>query len=245
MKKGILLLIICLLVVGCSNQIRRYKNISDIVVGLYRSPEYDTKGLKANEILLIDEFFENLRSDNRLINIERFINYEDPKVADSNSPGVVIQNDDCHIDSNYLVFGELSDYMNGGLTGSNDGELVVVCKGYMILLVRDDVAFSYYEIINNPRHNYRYLGYVELENGYKFIYRSLYDSSGLTVTISDKSELKEITAEFEPINNIEYNTSLPVNVGNVTIYIIVFLGVIIGIVVGSKKIVERTIKKQW
>ena len=204
MKKTIFIVLICLLFTGCTNTTNHYKKISDIIVGLYRSPHFDIANLSENEIDLINNYLEKIRSESRLINIERFINYDISPIDEPNSSGVVIQNGKCFVNSEYIDFRPQEDY------SQIEGEVIVICNGHIIFLSEENFPLTYEELIRDPKYNYEFLGYMELEDGYRFYYRSLYDNSGLSVTLIGREELREIMTDYVNLNDVEYK-DMPVS----------------------------------
>ena len=180
------------LLTGCaSKDLDKYKNISDIVVGLYSSPVYDGAGLEPYEKELIDNHLKMLKQENSLYDIEeRMVYLESLKTTLPDSPEIIIKNDRCHVNFSELEFINRDDGMSPDVT--------LVCKGYEVFLLRDFFDPKYENLIENPVYNYDYYGYKKVENGYKFMYISNYDSSGVSVYIAIKNEeVSDISVIFE------------------------------------------------
>ena len=236
MKKILIIILSCFVLTGCANQLIRYKGIADIIVGLYRSPIYDEKDLKANEKEIIDKLLEELKIPPQRINIENFINHNSTGINVSNSPGVFVENDICFVDVNYLNFN-----LNNFDTDSDDytvvDDVTLICKGFVIFLQRSDVVLNYEDLTQSPKYRYQFVGYVDLEDSYKFVYQSLYDRSGLSITIFDKENITNIVVEYVDIDKIENILELPeaVNVLNIILYITGAILIIVLIIMKKKE----------
>ena len=132
----------------------------------------------------------SLAGTNPEINVSEFIIYDDIfKTDEPNSPGIYLKNNECYIRYKDITFNKSEDEIGEDMKD-------VFCNGYYTVILADSVK-PIVEDTENPKYNYRYLGYYE-DNGYHFAYRSYYDGSGLVVSID-----KEIKTEFIDVNNLE------------------------------------------
>lgn len=189
--KKIVLIIFVLLLCGCENNVNEYKEVSDIVIGLFKNANYNREKLSEYQKNLISEYLIDL--ENPEVNVSDFVIYnENYKTEDSNTDGIYLKDDRCYIKYNDIVFDDSEDH-------NSESMAKVVCNGYYVILFNDSVkpiSIDY----DDEKYNYRYLGYYE-DAGYNFAYRSYYDGSGLIVNIDDNIEI-----EFTDVNDLKLKT---------------------------------------
>lgn len=189
--KKIIIILSLLLLCGCESKITEYKEISDIVVSLFKTETFDKKNLNNKQISLLDDYIKNLK--NPEINVSKYIVYDDIyKTVEKNTKGIYIKNNKCYIRYNDINFVESTDHNTEPMN-------TVVCNGYYVVLMHDSVKPIELDY-NNPIYDYNYLGYYK-DDSYHFAYRSYSDGSGLIVTVSD-----EITIEFTDVNDLKLKT---------------------------------------
>ena len=217
--KKIILIITLLLLTGCDNKVSEYKEVSDVVVGLFQKKYYNSNNLNETQKDLIDDYILSL--DNPEINVSNFI-VKDTSYStnEENTDGIYMRDNKCYIKYNDIVFKEAIDHTMESIAR-------VVCNGYYTILFDDSVKPMSIDY-SNPKYNYRYLGYYKKE-GYHFAYRSYYDGSGLIVSVNDMvsisfEEVDDIS--LKQINNVSYSKY---------ILLCIFLSVIVSLLIFVKK----------
>ncbi|MEG2322189.1 MAG: hypothetical protein RSB71_01690 [Bacilli bacterium] len=232
MKKIIICIVLILTGCSASNKIIEYQNISQIIVKFYNTKEYDKTKVKENHQKVINDYLYELTTENVLIDLTKYeVKTDIYKTDKPNSNMVIVEDNKCYIHYNDLNFidsenEEMEDYA------------VVVCNGYYINVIKDIVYNNYGNIINNPQHDYNYLGYMKNKDGYNFVYQSFYNGVGLVVNLKEeKKELIKITTTFEDVNNYELKTKVKKNNKIVIIIIITLLAG--GIILIIKKVKDN------
>jgi len=194
--KKYFIFLIPLFLTGCFSQtVPNYKNMADAIVNMYEGEMYNKKDFAKSDQKRLDEFYKDLQ--NPIINLDSLVTDYDKVATDqADTYGTYIENDNCYIKYSNISF-------NDGSYDTVGPHTYINCKGYSYYVKRIDIEL-YDDIINNQRYNYRYLGYVQVDNVYKFVYRSLYDQTGFVVTIDDKN----INTNVEKIENYELKTVL-------------------------------------
>ena len=218
MKRVIVILVGILLLSGCSNKIGEYKEVSDIVVGLFQNDSYSKDKLNASQIRMIENYITTL--NNPEINVSDFlIANELYKTQEKNTSGVYVRDNKCYIKYKDIIFESPGDHVG-------ESTARVICNGYTVILFEDSVKPRVADY-QNPKYNYRYLGYY-VDNGYHFAYRSYYDGSGLIVTVDD-----EVMVKFADVNSLNLSTSSSVSYSKYIKPIILIIGAV-GIIVFLK-----------
>ena len=187
---------------------------------MFQETSYLKDNLDETQVNLIDNYLYELT--NPEINVSDFIVYDDIyKTNEGNSPGIYLKDNECYIRYNDIVFDKSEDDIGEDMIG-------VVCNGYSTVILADSVKPLVHEY-DNPKYNYRYLGYYE-DNGYHFAYRSYYDGSGLVVTIDD-----EIKTEFVDVNNLKLKKINDISYKKYILPAIILIVLIGGIIILKKK----------
>jgi len=198
MKKILIIFALSLLfLTGCaSKELKRYERISNIIIGLYRSDVYDAADLDSDEVELIENHLSELKRDNPIVSIERLINRSsETRVNEPNSPEIIVKDGRC-----YVNFAELQFPVYDPLDYAMEPGIELICNGYSVYIYESDFGQPYNEIIRNPLFDYNYYGYKKVEEGYKFMYTSNYDGTGLSVyVITDDKKVVDIEVVFERV----------------------------------------------
>ncbi len=172
-----------------------YKNISEVVISLFDSSDYSTSGINKSDIIKIDEYLSTLTHENELVNLNKFIDDNtDYNKNWNNSEGVIVENNVC-----YIYYGDIDFKLIEDVTVENSA--VIYCDGYQIKIYEDSFMPEYSETLENPVHDYVYIGYNFTLDNYIGFYRSIYDGSEIGVFIN----LSDTEIDVIEVNGVNFN----------------------------------------
>ena len=181
--KKILTIVFVLFLTGCGNKIEHYKKFADTALNFFESSNYSSKEFSENENILLNKYLSTLTHENQIIDLDDYIDKsEDYYTNENNSYGVYVENGKCYIKYDDISFQKLES----GADIEDEMIAKIVCNNYFVTIMSSQFI-DYNEIQNDERYNYRYLGYINDDTKYQFIYRSYYDGSGLVISVDTKN----------------------------------------------------------
>jgi hypothetical protein len=151
-------------------------------------------------------------------------------VNESNSKEIFKENNECYVYYKDLDFYE---YTNDTNHYELEPHKRLVCDGYYTVLYASDFYPEYELTKVSPLHHYAYIDFNEYNDGYNYIYKSTYDGSYLIVDINTDN------MEISLLNDIPENEIVieerGTGVFSLIMVVIVFVGVIIGLIYLKKK----------
>ncbi len=203
---GISFIVVMFLIISINNILKRdvnyYTNISDVVISMYRSPDYDKSGISKEDKLYLDKYLSTLTHENHVVDLTEFIDYS-KNTSKANSDYVFVEDGVCKIDYNNLDLVN-ETYKNDSLHETTDKIIVLYCNGKVIYI--DNFVFEPdYEITkNNPFYDYAYVGYAEEGSSFLGFYRSLYDFSTVRVKIDVDYDGNIENIDVKPVDFYDY-----------------------------------------
>ncbi len=190
-----------------NRDVKYYKNISDIVIGMYRSPEYDNSGISKEDKKYLESYLATLTHENHIVDLSKFMEGADSTSA-SNSPNVFIENNKCFIkydDLNFVYeYNDEEDFEQGHNHGTSDQLIILNCMGKELLINNYDFYPEYNETLENPLYDYNFIGYTEEDNIFNSFYRSIYNGSTVILEIKlNNNDIESIEVRPVNINNYE------------------------------------------
>ncbi len=209
MKK--FLLIIFVLLTGCSSNLVKYKNISDAVIKYYQDDNYKEE-LSKEELSLFNNYIADYEKN--IINLNNYLIKNDSFMTmEPNSTGVYVEDGICYIEEKNIIFHENQN-------GHMEDVSILVCNGYYVTLLKDDV---YKENIIKDNVNYNFIGYYDSDK-YSFVYKDYSTGNNLIITIGDK-----INIELTNNDDIELKSITEFNYWMI-IFILVLLSLVVIII---------------
>lgn len=189
MKKSIKLILVLLIIsivfiiVGSitGDKYEYYRNVSDIVVGFYKSAQYDEESIKNKDKEAVETYLSTLTHKNEEICISDYVaKKKENKTNEKNSKNIYIKNNKCYIKY---------DSLNISKTSESDYEEmenydVLVCNGYRVILYKSMFNDDYKNTIKNPKYNYVFYDYEKYDNKYVYKYTSSYDGTSIKVILN-------------------------------------------------------------
>lgn len=196
-KYIIILLAMIALIVGLkiiNNNQDYYLNVSNEVIKLFRSSNYDTKIIKKKDREAVNKYLSTLTHSNQVIDLTEYINKNnDYYTIDKNTKGVYIENGKCYIKYQDLNIANVFDEFN------YDGEPYqrVICNNYFTYIYLSYFYPDYEDTKKNPKYDYVFNKEEKMSYGYLFTYRSTYDGTLLKIKfVINNNTIESITSEF-------------------------------------------------
>ena len=201
MKKIVLLITLLFGLSACSLIKDRiyYRNIADQAISLFDELEYNGKDISSNDKKALDKLITEFSHIDQIVNVSKFIvKTDDYKTNEPNSDIVFKEDDTCYVKYEDLDFDREWGH-------EMEVHTRVVCDGDFEVRSVGDFLPSYQNVQLDPKYDYIFSTYVATDEYYKFIYRSSYDRSIITVKINlDGSDVSDIELLFDNAVDLDY-----------------------------------------
>lgn len=198
MKKYIFLILIVLLIGGCSKSIDKMTDeLSEKVVEAHQVKKPSYFGLNKEEKELLEYFFDSQKEENKVISIDNSVAFsEESYTEDENTKGIY------EIKGKYYI--KYQD-LKWQKTYDNDDEYAVInLDGKQNALYKSLVPILYEDTKGVSKYNYEFVDTKKNEDTIKYYYKSIYDDSGLVIVYTLRDEkLYKIDTYYQDIQFVD------------------------------------------
>ena len=188
--KKILIILGVLILTGCSKSTEQMaKNISKKIIEAHHTENVNLKGLNKEEKELFNNYINNEKKENKVINITKNVLFDPDSYSESNTYGIYSKDDDYYISYSDIVWQETLD--------RDDYYAVISLNGMQNGLMKSQVPILYDETHDNPKYNYEFLKSKRDKDTIIYYYKSKYDNSGFTIEYHlDGTKINDITSYY-------------------------------------------------